>query len=46
MILGMILGIVVGTVVAVLIDLVADNNSTYTGGHAAGRVHHKRSWEE
>lgn len=21
-------------------------DSQYTGGHAAGRVHHKRSWED
>lgn len=25
---------------------VIEDNSTYSGGHAAGRVHHKRSWEE
>ena len=46
MILGIILGIAIGVLVIVLADTIVYNNSHYTGGHAAGRVHHKRSWED
>lgn len=39
----------VGILVGVMIMIFVSGSlfdSHYTGGHAAGRVHHKRSWEE
>ena len=46
MILGIILGIAIGVLVIVIADTIVYNNSSYTGGHAAGRVHNKKSWED
>lgn len=46
MILGIILGIAIGVLVIVIADTIIYNNSRYTGGHAAGRVHHNKSWED
>ena len=45
-IIAFILGIAIGVLVIVIADTIVYNNSRYTGGHAAGRVHHKRSWED
>lgn len=47
MIIGCFIGICVGCAIALVVaSTVSNNNKYYTGGHAAGRVHHKRSWEE
>lgn len=41
-------GALVGAVIVgfAMLHVIEDNNNTYSGGHAAGRVHHKKSWEE
>jgi hypothetical protein len=28
-----------------MLHVIENNNNTYSGGHAAGRVHHKKSWD-
>ena len=39
-------GALVGAVIVgfAMLHVIEDNN-TYSGGHAAGRVHHKKSWD-
>lgn len=41
-----VLGIAFGVLFIVIADLITYINSRYTGGHAAGRVHHNKSWED
>lgn len=42
----LLIGILVGLIIACIYLIAYSHNSnSYSGGHAAGRVHHKRSWE-